>query len=82
VSGSASALSQLRTDELKTHQLYRARIVNEDDLINYRMQWMIYTQALLLATWGIFVQKFVGVNLGVFVACSYCTVFFGIVFAI
>jgi hypothetical protein len=46
------------------------------------MQWMIFTQAFLLATWGIFVQKFEGANCAIFSLCSVATAIIGIVFAI
>lgn len=39
--------------ELQIHKLYRERIVQEDNLINHRMMWMILSQAFLFALWGV-----------------------------
>jgi hypothetical protein len=39
-------------DELFVHTLYRERIVQEDNLINHRMMWMVLSQAFMLALWG------------------------------
>jgi hypothetical protein len=60
VSSPVSVLCNLRKDELKFYELYRARVVQEDDIINHRMQWMILSQALLFAAWEVFVQKLSG----------------------
>jgi hypothetical protein len=39
-------------DELQVHKLYRERIVQEDNLIDNRMIWMIASQAFLFALWA------------------------------
>jgi len=44
-------------DELEIHRLYRERIVQEDNIINHRMMWMIVSQAFLLATFVALSQK-------------------------
>ena len=51
-------------DELKIHQLYRERIVHEDNLINYRMMWMVLSEAFMLATWGGIEQRMAGAHDG------------------
>src|SRR6202035_173067 len=53
-------ISPIDEDELQIHKLYRERIVQEDNLINHRMTWMIISQAFLLATFGAFAQKIFG----------------------
>ncbi len=39
-------------NELQVHKLYRERIVQEDNLIDNRMIWMIASQAFLFALWA------------------------------
>lgn len=39
-------------NELVIHRLYRERIVQEDNLINHRMMWMILSQAFMFALWA------------------------------
>ena len=43
-------------DELQIHRLYREHIVQEDNLINHRMMWMVLSQAFMLAIWGVLAQ--------------------------
>ena len=50
-------ISVVDEDELQIHKLYRERIVQEDNIINHRMMWMVLTQAFLLATFGALAQK-------------------------
>lgn len=38
--------------EEKLHKLYRERIVQEDNLINHRMMWMMLSQAFIAAFWS------------------------------
>lgn len=40
-------------DELQIHRLYRERIVQEDNLINHRMMWLILSQAFMFALWAV-----------------------------
>jgi len=37
---------------LNTYRLHRARIVEEDALINHRMGWMLWSTSILLTLWG------------------------------
>lgn len=46
--------------ELSVHTLYRERIVQEDNLINHRMVWMLLSQAFMIALWGAMAQKALG----------------------
>ncbi len=53
-------ISPINEDELQIHKLYRERIIQEDNLINHRMMWMVLSQAFLLATFGAIAQKIFG----------------------
>jgi hypothetical protein len=44
--------------ELLIHRVYRERIVQEDNLINHRMMWMVLSQAFMFALWGLLFQRF------------------------
>jgi hypothetical protein len=39
-------------DDLRIYEIFRERIIQEETLINYRMMWMLWFQAILLALWG------------------------------
>jgi hypothetical protein len=39
-------------DYLRVYELFRERVVQEDTLINYRMTWMIFSEAIIIALWG------------------------------
>lgn len=40
------------TDDLRVYELFRERVVEEDAIINHRMTWMFWSQAIILALWG------------------------------
>ena len=50
-------ISVVDEDELQIHKLYRERIVQEDNIINHRMMWLVLTQAFLLGIFGALAQK-------------------------
>jgi hypothetical protein len=39
-------------DDWRIHEVFRARIVLEENLIHYRMSWMLWSHAILLTLWG------------------------------
>jgi hypothetical protein len=39
-------------DYLRVYQLFRERVVQEDNLINHRMSWLIFSEAIVLGLWG------------------------------
>jgi hypothetical protein len=41
-----------KPDLLTAHRMFRARMVQEDQLINYRTSWSIWTQGIFMALWG------------------------------
>ena len=55
--GEEPVSSDIREKELLIHRLYRERIVEEDNLINHRMMWMILSQAFVMAFWAALAQK-------------------------
>lgn len=56
-------ISFIDDDELQMHKLYRERIVQEDNLINHRMMWMVLSEAFLLVLWATVAQKQLGYQL-------------------
>ena len=46
---SANAREGVGLDE---YRLFRSRIVEEDNLINHRMNWLLWTSAILMSFWG------------------------------
>jgi hypothetical protein len=37
---------------LEIYRLHRERVIQEDNLVNNRMTWMLYSQTILFALWG------------------------------
>jgi len=57
--------SLIDEDELLVHTLYRERIVEEDNLINHRMMWLVLSQAFLLALWSAILNQLFNGHLSV-----------------
>lgn len=74
-------------DYLRVYQLFRERVVQEDNLNNHRMTWLIYSEAIVLGLWGTVVSQDMltkACNAGTFlrmyiVLCVLCSV--GIILA-
>jgi hypothetical protein len=43
---------KLTDDWVTMYRLHRDRVTQEDTLINHRMSWMLWSQAILLGLWG------------------------------
>jgi hypothetical protein len=67
-------------DELKIHKLYRDRIVQEDNLINHRMMWMILSQAFIFGLWGASFKA--STSDPIFATLGYVLDVFGCIFAL
>jgi len=57
--------SLIDDDELLIHSLYRERIVQEDNLINHRMMWLVLSQAFMLALWSAILNQLFNSHLSV-----------------
>jgi hypothetical protein len=47
--GSAEGFRELR---LTVYRLYRERIVHENNVIDHRLSWMLWSEAIILTLWG------------------------------
>jgi hypothetical protein len=55
-------ISFIDEDELQLYKLYRDRVVQEDNVINHRMTWMVLSQAFLTAFWAGMALKYFDTN--------------------
>jgi hypothetical protein len=51
--GEAEAAAKLADDFVMMYRLHRDRVTQEDAVINHRMTWLLWSQAILFGLWGI-----------------------------
>jgi len=73
--------SPIDDDELLVHTLYRERIVEEDNLINHRMMWLVLSQAFMLALWSAILNQLFNGHLSMKWATLGFIDFMGLVFS-
>jgi hypothetical protein len=50
--GEAEAAPKLADDFVMMYRLHRDRVTQEDAVINHRMTWLLWSQAILFGLWG------------------------------
>jgi hypothetical protein len=42
-----------KSEDIEIYRMFRQRIVEEDNLINHRMSWMLWSEAIVFAIWAV-----------------------------